>query len=171
MDYDCNLAGEQCRLWACHVVRRSTDRPDGVTYCRCHQVLPSEFGQRLPPHFFLLPSYWRQRGGAQPGAKAAGQETLVPGLTDPLLAGEADLENGNAERPGSGPEAGLDSDGLAVAVAIRGLRRDFATTDGGVKRALDGLTLDVYADQITALLGARRQALPAVLLCSLWLTG
>ncbi|KAK9842270.1 hypothetical protein WJX81_003820 [Elliptochloris bilobata] len=46
-----------------------------------------------------------------------------------------------------------DEGGAAVAVAVRGLRRDFATTDGGVKRALDGLTLDVRADQVTALLG------------------
>ena len=130
-------------------------------------MLPSEFGQRLPPHFFLLPSYWRQCGGAQPGAKAAGRDTLTPGPTDPLLAGEADLENGGAEGPGPGPGAGVGSSGAAVAVAIRGLRRDFATTDGGVKRALDGLTLDVYADQITALLGARRLAPPAVVLCSL----
>ena len=129
-------------------------------------MLPSEFGQRLPPHFFLLPSYWRQHGGAQPGVKAAGRDTLSLGPAEPLLAGEAGAGNRGAEGPGlgSGAGAGLDSEGPAVAVAIRGLRCDFATTDGSVKRALDGLTLDVYANQVTALLGARSQALPVATL-------
>jgi hypothetical protein len=124
--------------------------------CACGQVLPGDVGRRLPPHFFLLPSYWRPRGARGAAGKAA---DAAAGM-QPLPEAEALLSGGQA--PGSGGHAGNgvefdsggDGGGAAVAVAIRGLRRDFATTDGGVKRALDGLSLDIYDGQVTALLGA-----------------
>ncbi len=40
------------------------------------------------------------------------------------------------------------------AVAIRSLRKVFPTTDGSQKAAVDGLSLDVAKEEITALLGA-----------------
>ena len=49
----------------------------------------------------------------------------------------------------SGGDAG---DGEA-SVSITRLRKSFRTTDGGVKHAVDGLDLDIYRGQITALLG------------------
>jgi len=40
-----------------------------------------------------------------------------------------------------------------VSVSINKLRKHFTTTDGSVKHAVDGLDLDIYRGQITALLG------------------
>lgn len=40
-----------------------------------------------------------------------------------------------------------------ASVSISRLRKSFRTTDGGVKHAVDGLDLDIYRGQITALLG------------------
>jgi len=116
-------------------------------------VLPGDVGRRLPPHFFLLPSYWRPHAAGRAAGKAADAgpeaEALLPGAHAP----------GSGSYSGNGVEfdSGGGGGGAAVAVAIRGLRRDFATTDGGVKRALDGLSLDIYDGQVTALLGAAAQ--------------
>ncbi len=113
------------------------------------QVLPSDVGQRLPPHFFLLPSYWRPRQPRTTTAKSAAHTAADAsvGAAEPLLCGGA-----ASGAQGGHPAGDISGD---VAVAVRGLRRDFATTDGGVKHALDGLTLDVFPDQVTALLGTR----------------
>ncbi len=46
----------------------------------------------------------------------------------------------------------LTGDG-EVSVSINKLRKLFRTTDGGIKHAVDGLDLDIYRGQITALLG------------------
>ena len=40
-----------------------------------------------------------------------------------------------------------------AAISISKLRKQFRTTDRGVKHAVDGLDLDIYRGQITALLG------------------
>lgn len=40
-----------------------------------------------------------------------------------------------------------------AAISISKLRKQFTTTDSGVKHAVDGLDLDIYRGQITALLG------------------
>lgn len=52
-------------------------------------------------------------------------------------------------QPNSRAAAG---DGEA-AISISKLRKQFRTTDGGLKNAVDGLDLDIYRGQITALLG------------------
>ena len=41
-----------------------------------------------------------------------------------------------------------------MAVSIQNLTKVYPTTEGGEKRAVDGLTLDMYQGHITALLGA-----------------
>ncbi len=46
-----------------------------------------------------------------------------------------------------------------VAVSINNLRKEFTTTDGGVKAAVDGLDLNIYKGQITALLGRAHKTL------------
>ncbi len=90
------------------------------------QVVPSGYGQRLPWYFLVSPSYWRRSigGASKPGAKAASEE-------GPLLG---------------------DASGDA-AVTIRHLCKDFKTTDGYTKRAVDDLSLDVAGSKVTALLG------------------
>ena len=102
------------------------------------QVLPTEYGQRLPLYFPFQPSYWR---GAKPAAGAGLHDSSF--VHAPAVLGDI------------GPAVSGKSE---PAVAIRGLCKDFATTDGCLKRALDGLTLDVQAGQVTALLGARMHA-------------
>ena len=94
-------------------------------------MVPREYGQRLPFYFPLLPGYWRG-GGPKPQAPAA-----LPELA----------QNGAVHA------GGPDGKGGGVAVAVRGLCKVFATTDGCSKRAVDDLTLDVRTNQVTALLG------------------
>lgn len=89
------------------------------------QVLPSDIGQRQPFYFFLQPSYWIQ---SQVGKGVQSQEDPE----SPLMSSAGDGE---------------------VSVSINKLRKHFTTTDGSVKHAVDGLDLDIYRGQITALLG------------------
>lgn len=90
------------------------------------QVIASGYGQSLPWYFPVLPSYWRPTAAPAPGrSKSVGDQT-------------AEGESGDL---------------AAAAVAIRHLCKDFVTTDGTVKRAVDDLSLDVPAQQVTALLG------------------
>ena len=91
------------------------------------QAVPSGYGQRLSWCFPFLPSYWRGTSNSTAEKPSAG--TLS---RDMLLAEE---HSGSA------------------AVAIRHLCKDFRTTDGYTKRAVDDLSLDVAASQVTALLG------------------
>ena len=93
------------------------------------QVVPSGYGQRRPWYFLVQPSYWRGHAGGGSSRKL--------GASAP--AGERLLSQ---ETSGS------------AAVAIRHLCKDFQTTDGCTKRAVDDLSLDVASSQVTALLGA-----------------
>jgi len=90
-------------------------------------VVPSGYGQRLPWYFPVSPSYWK--GTASGKAEKLGSGTLSG---DRLLSEET---SGKA------------------AVAIRHLCKDFKTTDGYTKRAVDDLSLDVAGSKVTALLG------------------
>ena len=90
------------------------------------QVVDSGYGQSLPWYFPVLPSYWRPLA-------APGRSKSVGGTAD-----------GGAEG---------DLAGVEAAVAVRHLCKDFVTTGGTVKRAVDDLSLDVPAQQVTALLG------------------
>jgi hypothetical protein len=87
--------------------------------------MPSGYGQQQPWYFPVLPSYWRRSDVGGSSKRAGAPED------------EAD-----------GPQQS------GVAVAVRHLTKDFATSGGSVKRAVDDLTLDVAAEQVTALLGA-----------------
>jgi len=91
------------------------------------QVVPSGYGQRLPWYFPVLPSYWKFNTTGK--AEKLGSETLSG---DRVLSEET---SGKA------------------AVAIRHLCKDFKTTDGYTKRAVDDLSLDVAGSKVTALLG------------------
>lgn len=94
------------------------------------QVLPSAYGQVLPPWFFLQRSYWRS--GSQPG---------------------------NSE---SADHQGQAADGSVASLAapyiqIVGLRKVFHTPGGGERVAVDGLSLNMSAGRISALLGHNGQ--------------
>ncbi len=93
------------------------------------QVFPSEVGSKLPWNFVFQRAFWRDCGHSRAQASKAG---------DAPLGWDEDI-------PGAG--------GRGPAVAIRGLRKVFKTTDGGLKAAVDGLQLDVERGEITALLG------------------
>ena len=93
------------------------------------QVVPSDIGQNLPFYFPLLPSYWR--------------------CSSPT--------NSPPKPPGDTPESHrlrtAASEEYSTAVSIQNLTKTFRTTEGGEKHAVDGLSLDMYQGQITALLG------------------
>lgn len=91
------------------------------------QVVPSGYGQRLPWYFLCSPSYWRRGAGR----------------TEPKLGAKAAPED----------RALLEGASGDAAVSIRHLCKDFATTDGYTKRAVDDLSLDVAGSKVTALLG------------------
>eukprot|EP00891_Asterochloris_glomerata_P006032 jgi/Astpho2/6032/e_gw1.00084.157.1_t len=100
----------------------------GVLTWYLDQVWPSDVGQRQPWYFFVLPSYWSE--GKPTGDPAVGAHKEANALS--LLL-----------RPTAG----------AAAVRISDLHKDFRTTDGRVKHAVDGLSLDIQSGQITGLLG------------------
>ena len=96
------------------------------------QVVPSEVGQNLPFYFPFLHSYWRESFN--------GDSTST---RKPLDGGE----------PASHPLRSAASEECSVAVSIQGLTKIYATSGGGQKHALDGLSLDMYQGHVTALLG------------------
>lgn len=89
------------------------------------QVIPSDVGANLPWNFAFRRSFWRSDKKKQKRV-AQGSEH------DSLFISDADPDK---------------------AVAIRSLRKVFKTTDGSQKAAIDGMSLDVAKEEITALLG------------------
>ncbi|KIY93955.1 ATP-binding cassette sub-family A member 7 [Monoraphidium neglectum] len=94
-------------------------------------VMPRTYGQRLPPWFPLVPSYWISRGDS-----SRDSITTTP-------AGAATLTASDILRETS------------AAVSVRGLTKVFPAAPGGgaAVRALDGLSFDVRRGTVTALLG------------------
>ena len=82
-------------------------------------------GATLPWNFAFRRSFWRSDKKKQKRV-AQGSEH------DSLFISDADTDK---------------------AVAIRSLRKVFKTTDGSQKAAIDGMSLDVAKEEITALLG------------------
>ncbi|CAK0894746.1 unnamed protein product, partial [Prorocentrum cordatum] len=109
------------------------------------QVLPKEYGTRLPPHFPLLASYWLDRPSG-PGLHAASEGRAVgPEAPPALCAGRDTVE--------AVPEAvRARSRASGTLVQTVGLRKEFRTS-GGPKVAVSGLDLTMYDGQILALLG------------------
>lgn len=96
----------------------------------CLQVLPQQHGQTLPPWFPLMPSYWRAgKSSSQPHSSTQDE------AWQPLL-----------DRAGGAAPAG-------ATVQVRDLRKVFHSSEGSVRMAVEGLTLDMCAGRITALLG------------------
>lgn len=95
-------------------------------------VKPGAYGIPKPLHFFLLPSYW------------CGSAKAVDSFAGMVDSHESSVEPGNVEQAPAGLKAGIE---------LRALRKVFKNQTGGTKTAVDGLSLDMYEGQITALLG------------------
>jgi ABC-type multidrug transport system ATPase subunit len=107
------------------------------------KVWPSEFGTRLPPYFFLTPSYWRS---ILPRVGPGGPVRTAVVDVEAALAQELTLD---VERV---PDTLAQQIRDGSCVYIRGLCKSFKTNTG-VKHAVDNLNLTMYSGQITALLG------------------
>ena len=125
-------------------------------------VVPQEFGLPLPWYFPVTRDFWfplaASGGGGAATAPAASARRREPGEAGVrFLAGE-DAEEGGDWEPAAGE--GVEPPGALLCdlgragrcVAVRGLRKEFATPDG-VKAAVDGVDLDIFEGQIFVLLG------------------
>jgi len=146
------------------------------------QVLPSEYGVPRPWYFPCMPRFWggcfgccapasrarRGRGGFPGGRDADAHTTIsgdisLPGLdTDgkdgrPLLDADMGAPEHDPAYADKRNFEGLGSEHRALkaagrCVSARGLEKHFDTPDG-VKKAVDGVHLDVFQGEIFALLG------------------
>ena len=118
------------------------------------QVLPKEFGVRRPYSFVFYKSHWIPGatdgwfGLSLPGSRAAPSNSL---LDEGALyaAGPGDDGAGNVEAVSADLRAQIETN---ECVQIHGLRRTFDTPDGE-KVAVKNLTVNIYSNQIFALLG------------------
>lgn len=114
-------------------------------------VLPREFGQRLPFYYPLTPGYWRGvLRWLRPSSKRAGKE----GGSGRVSGGAAvEEEAGTLDAAVEPVEASLRQQrAQGRGIQVRGLRKEF-DTPSGKKVALAGLDLDIYEGQILSLLG------------------
>ncbi|KAA0167314.1 hypothetical protein FNF28_02846 [Cafeteria roenbergensis] len=143
------------------------------------KVVPNEYGTTLPPHFLCTARYWRgppppdsasisdgPRAGGSPAAAAAAARESAPKAGDSsgsLLPQHGDPELGGAPdglgtaRSAGGPKMEAVDDEVARRdrVALRGLSKTYPSggKDWGPVKALQRLSVDFYAGQVTALLG------------------
>ncbi|CAH3162242.1 unnamed protein product [Porites evermanni] len=98
-------------------------------------VFPGDFGVPQPWYFPVLPSYWCGKG----------EEVEIKEFHD--------LENGSSQTGTSVPEF-LEKEpvGLVPGIEIKKLKKVFST-EKGKKVAVNGVSLNMYEGQITALLG------------------
>jgi hypothetical protein len=102
-------------------------------------VLPSTYGQRLPPWFPFQRAYWRGGQQAPPGGPPQAPDAAR--TDERALAGAA--AGRSQRRQGAGD----------VAVQTVRLRKEFAATGGGAKVAVAGVDLSMRRGRVTALLG------------------
>ncbi|KAJ4448581.1 hypothetical protein ANN_10600 [Periplaneta americana] len=106
---------------------------DIILYCvvtwYVNSIMPGKYGLAKPWYFIFMPSYWRSR------------------KVDSLKFSSHDETNSNGkfEKP---------HDNLSVGIKIENLYKVFKSIGGMNKKvAVDGVTLDIYSGEITALLG------------------
>ena len=147
------------------------------------EVVPQEFGVPQHPLFFLNPAYWAptaygppgrpiqdawrallsgQRSSKAVGGKAGAQGTSL--LSDVGDGGglEEHSSSGSGTRPLE-PAGGtsierpglelIEKGRLGHCLTVRGLRKVYPNTPDGAKAAVASVSLDMYEDQIFALLG------------------
>ncbi|XP_053381131.1 cholesterol transporter ABCA5-like [Mercenaria mercenaria] len=100
-------------------------------------VIPGEYGPRQPPWYIVSPSYWCRKSTT---AGSFTNQRFSPFAYNSDKDGDANIEKVSDEMKDK------------IAVSIDRLTKVFATSDGKVN-AVDGLSLDIYEGQITALLG------------------
>jgi ATP-binding cassette subfamily A (ABC1) protein 3 len=130
------------------------------------QVLPSEFGERKHPLFFLTSSYWKN----SPNSQQADGDARTP--ESPHFVS---VRSGGGQLPGA---AGVHSPSAAAAAAAAGfgvspsrfepvsfaaqaqlgvrisqLRKEFAVSGQPLQVAVNSISLDLYEGQLNVLLG------------------
>lgn len=99
------------------------------------QIWPSDVGVQKSPFFLFQPSYWNP---APPGFKP---------IESPLLVNESDAEAGGVNANVPVEKVNQEQVGHPT-VQVKGLLKSFGDTT-----VVNGLTFDMYPNQITALLG------------------
>lgn len=133
------------------------------------QVLPQPHGQTLPPWFPLMRSYWRTGTSSSPRPRNSSSTRPQDELQQPLLGASAAADaprrqaggrsrarqNGatHHELNGAAADAHHDQQREGAYVQVRDLRKVFHSSEGSVRVAVEGLSLDMRAGRITALLG------------------
>eukprot|EP00879_Flechtneria_rotunda_P027764 GHRR01029755.1.p1 GENE.GHRR01029755.1~~GHRR01029755.1.p1 ORF type:complete len:493 (+),score=163.44 GHRR01029755.1:105-1583(+) len=124
------------------------------------KVIPTTYGQVLSPWFFLQPSYWlagstrrKNSGNAKKNSSSTSTEASnpVPKTTADSMHTTAAAGNGGVDS-NQEPHDTVAADSKPY-IYTMGLRKVFHSADGGVRVAVEGLDLDIYAGRITALLG------------------
>ncbi|CAL9693308.1 unnamed protein product [Knipowitschia caucasica] len=101
----------------------------GLLACYVEAVFPGEYGLPLPPHFFLLPSYWKGK---------------------PVLSEKEEEED--AEKALKGEFIEQEPGGLVAGIKIKRLVKEFKVGNK-MRKAVRDLTLNMFEGQITVLLG------------------
>ncbi|XP_014675754.1 PREDICTED: ATP-binding cassette sub-family A member 5-like, partial [Priapulus caudatus] len=102
-------------------------------------IIPGEYGQRLHPLFCLKRSYWFP--------------SVRPGETSSLLRDVPAVDYTDAANFDRDIEPISDELKDKAAIRIVNVSKSFKAQNKEVTRAVDGLSLDLYEGQITALLG------------------
>ncbi|XP_018027871.1 cholesterol transporter ABCA5, partial [Hyalella azteca] len=112
-------------------------------------VVPTEYGTRLKPWFFLQPSFWRRPNRTSTNELYA-QDQLDD---DNLMSSERRMSAGSVGSSGDVEEVGPEMRGKA-GVIIRGVCKTFKGGRGKPPiKAVDNFSLTIYEDEITAILG------------------
>lgn len=102
-------------------------------------VVPSEYGTKRKPWFIFQKSFWIQPDKGMKFSKLMSGENN--GFEDDAIPESPDLEPVSAELQGK------------AAVRIRHLKKVFQPRGKKAVTAVDGISLDIYESQITAILG------------------
>ncbi|WIA18353.1 hypothetical protein OEZ85_009818 [Tetradesmus obliquus] len=109
------------------------------------KVMPKTYGQVQPPWFFLLPSYWTGRSRDTRSADAATNQTDC----DTSTAGAA---SGQQQQHTNGLSNGL-SKNVPAYIEVVGLGKTYVGPDGSSRVAVAGLSMQLGAGRVAALLG------------------
>lgn len=107
--------------------------------------MPKTYGQVQPPWFFLLPSYWTGRSRDTRSADAATTQTDC----DTSTAGAA---SGQQQQHTNGLSNGL-SKNVPAYIEVVGLGKTYVGPDGSSRVAVAGLSMQLGAGRVAALLG------------------
>ncbi|KAL4239790.1 ATP-binding cassette sub- A member 5 [Mactra antiquata] len=111
-------------------------------------VIPGEYGPKQPPWYIFMKSYWCRRSRISVSSSFHNDgynSTRHIAINGDNYVADGDDDDGNVEKV---PDDMKDK----VAVSIMGLTKEFSTNEGKVI-AVNELSVDIYEDQITAILG------------------